>query len=115
MNTLSCLSDVNNNRPCILVGLFTLAFSRHSWLASIRQTICTGVVFIMPLLMLNCLIFYINHGHAIGQASAQAFWLNLSLLNLLIGFFLTQLFYLMCWDHEGRRKRAARQNSQYKH
>jgi hypothetical protein len=41
--------------------------------------------------------------------------LNLSLLNLLIGFFLTQLFYLMCWDHEARRNRTVRQNSRFKH
>ncbi len=83
--------------------------------ASIRQAICTALIFIMPLLLLDAFVVYVNSGHAIVQASKQAFWLNLSLLNLLIGLFLAQLFYLACWDHEGRKKRTVRQNSQYKH
>jgi hypothetical protein len=83
--------------------------------ASIKQSIWATIVFIAPLLVLNGIVFYLNHEHAVGQASRQAFWLNLALLNLLIGFFLTQLFYLMCWDHEARRNRTVRQNSRFKH
>jgi hypothetical protein len=83
--------------------------------ASIRQTICTALIFVLPLLLLDGIVVYFNNGHAVGQASKQAFWLNLSLLNLLVGLFLAQLFYLACWDHEGRKKRTVQQNSQYKH
>jgi len=83
--------------------------------ASAKQVIWGIIIFVVPIMLLNGAVFYLNHGHNIGQAPKEAFWLNLSLLNLLIGFFLAQIFYLMCWDHEGRRKRYLRQNSQYKH
>ncbi len=78
--------------------------------ASTKQILLTALLFATPLLALDAGVFWLNHGHASG-AAVQAFWLNLGLLNLLIGFFLTQLFYLMCWDHAGSIKRSTRQGN----
>lgn len=83
--------------------------------ASAKQVICTTLFFILPLMILDAFMLYFNQSHAFGHGSKQAFWLNLSLLNLLMGFFLTQLFYLVCWDHQSNRKRNIRHNSPYKH
>jgi hypothetical protein len=83
--------------------------------ASSRQAIVTMLLFILPILALDALVFCFNHGHLPASATAQTFWLNLALLNLLVGFFMAQLFYLTCWDHETRIKHSARQSTPQQH
>ncbi len=82
--------------------------------ASNRQLVMCLMLFLVPLLALDATVFWLNYGHAVARTNMQNFWLNLTLLNLLVGFFLAQLFYLTCWDHEGRVRHNARQSS-HKH
>ena len=82
--------------------------------ASHKQLVISLIFFVIPLLAIDAMVFWFNQGHAVSHASIQAFWVNLSLFNLLVGFFLAQLFYLICWDHSGKVRRSARQSS-HKH
>ncbi len=79
--------------------------------ASNKQILAMMLLFIIPIFAVDTVVFWLNHGHAM-QTMTQSFWLNLTLLNLLVGFFFAQVFYLMCWDHAGRIKRSARQGTQ---
>src|ERR1700722_6744762 len=59
--------------------------------ASNGQFLTTVLLFVAPLFCMDTAVFWLSHGHAVHQVTAQAFWLNLTLLNLLVGFFLAQL------------------------
>ena len=41
--------------------------------ASNGQFLATMLLFVTPLLGIDAAVFWLNHGHAIGQAAAQAF------------------------------------------
>jgi len=69
--------------------------------ATAAQSIFLLAMVIIPTLAINAFVFYINHCPASlnGHTLNQGFILNIALLNVLIAFFMLQLFYLFCWEH----------------
>jgi len=85
--------------------------------ASPAQNIFASILFVAPLITINIFAFLFNHGQlgAHGQALNQSFFLNLGLLNILVVFFMAQLFYLFCWDQNGSAKRSPEHSRQIRH
>ncbi len=85
--------------------------------ASKEQIMFAAISFLAPLVIINSFVLLFNHGQSVMLAHtlSQNFLLNLVLLNILVGFFMAQLLYLMCWEQNGRLKRAVPQTNQYKH
>ena len=64
--------------------------------ASPSQNFLLMLIFVVPMIVINAFVFFINHGHL--DPLDQHLVLNLALLNGLVAFFMAQLFYLFCWD-----------------
>jgi hypothetical protein len=69
------------------------------------QNIFVSLMFVLPILTLNAFVFFFNHGHI---SLNQHFYLNFTLLNGLIIFFMAQIFYLFCWDQNWSNSLAQR-------
>lgn len=76
--------------------------------ASPAQAIFALSIFATPLLAANGFVFLFNHGYlsTSGHVLSQSFFLNVGLLNILVAFFVAQLFYLFCWDQNWSTKRG---------
>jgi hypothetical protein len=81
-----------------------------------KQAVFVIASILMPLVILNALVFSL-HGQSalVAHSLSRNFFLNLLLLNLLVSFFITQLLYLMCWEQSGQIKRPVWRNTQSRH
>ena len=85
--------------------------------ASKKQIIFASTSFLLPLAIINTFILSLNHVQSavLAHTLSQNFYLNLAFLNVLVGFFMSQLLYFMCWEQDKRIKSTARQSTQYRH